>query len=431
VVRTSRVKRLCGWMFLAALAGCGAETASRTGLQIEIVDEREGAPAPSHLLVDWLDGSRVLKRDVRVPAAGVLAPQGSRLAVVRMELADGAEGPRRAIVRGLVDTSVVSEGTGAGTVAAGTWDTITVTLSAGRRPDRDGDGVPDSIDGCPDDPSSNTLCPEVPDAGGSPDGSGMPVDDDAGGGGPDAAGQDGGPEAAIPADPDAGAHAAPDASLDGPRGGPLGLPERFACGRVLMVVGTTNHGGDRLMQVRLQLLGCEVQTVEGTALTPAMTTGHTLAIISETAVPSKVAAKLRLAEIGVITMQPQLLDDMSLNGSAQSTDWDYAPAAVAITILDPEHPLAGGHRGSLPIFSGPTMVGWSRPDAPVPLRIAALADRPARLLVVGFEKGSTLAFDVTARARRVAFPLSREAVVKLNREGWFLFDAVVRWTAGH
>jgi hypothetical protein len=413
---------------LPSLVACGPEVPG-TGLEIEVVNELPGATAPTHLLVDWLDGERFLRRDIRVPAAGALDPGSSPLARIRIEAPDGANGVRRTVVRGMVGESVVSEGTGTGMVTAGTWDVVTVSLASGRRPDRDLDGVPDSIDGCPEDGARNDLCaPGAP----RPDAAAPAADASAAPGAGAGATADATADVA-PAESDAGADGGepppppPDAAPQ-----PIGPPQSFDCGSVLMVVGTSNNLGDRAVQLRLRLMGCTVVTIDDTAVTAASASGRSVVIVSDTAVPGQTKSKLKLVTAGLINMQAQLLDDHSLNGQEQSTAWDYSPAAAAVTILDPAHPIAAGAglTGTTALFSEPAMVAWGAPDAPSAQRIAALAEDPGHSLVFAFEKGATMSFATVASGRRVAFPVSREGVTRLNRAGWFLFDAIVRWAAG-
>jgi hypothetical protein len=58
-------------------------------------------------------------------------------------------GKLRVQVLGLADARVVGEGTTKVTAEERTQVSASVTLHAGRRPDKDGDGVPDAIDNCP------------------------------------------------------------------------------------------------------------------------------------------------------------------------------------------------------------------------------------------------------------------------------------------
>jgi hypothetical protein len=305
----------------------------------------------------------------------------------------------------------VSEGTAAVDVAAGRWVVAPVSLEAGRRPDVDGDGVPDAVDQCPGDRTTFGACP-AGDGGADvlPPGEGPAADD-----------------AAIDgAAADVGADAPADVSRDLPA-----AEAASSCGPVLLVVGGANLPSDNAIAARLAQLTCVVTTVDDSLVAMADGNGKSLTIISETAVASMVAGKLKALTGGVMDMQPQLLDDMSFTGHTQATDWDMGAMESMVSIINPAHPLAAGLSGSLPIFTAVANVGWGTPDSPAAIKVVAFPAAPTRFLVFGYEKGAAMSLGSTAPGRRVAFLASRDAVLKLNASGWALFDAAVRWASGN
>jgi hypothetical protein len=417
VVRPSCAWLLTGWCLMAVAAACSGGASGGVEVQVGVA---AGAPMPETLRLDWLDGAIFRVHDLRVPADGVLV-KASPLAKVRIEVAADARGARRVVVRGLVGTQVVSEGTAAVDVTAGSWVVASVSLASGRRPDGDGDGVPDEVDQCPGDRTTFGSCPAA----------------------------DGGVDAAPPADtmaPEEAAVADADASpddlavpVDAPpdlpaleaAGPEAGAPPTFPCGAVLLVVGVANHPADKAMTARLAQMTCTVTTVDDSMVSMADGNGKSLAIISETVTPSQVMGKLKLITAGLIEMNPNLLDDMSFNGHTQATDWDLGAMETTVTIAAPAHPLAANLTGSRPIFSSAALVGWTTPDSAAAIKVAAFPATPTRLLVSAFDTGATMSMGFKAAGRRVAFLASRDAVPKLNADGWALFDAAVRWASGH
>jgi hypothetical protein len=109
------------------------------------------AQRPDHVMFSWADDKAVLLRDVRVPERGVLPASGDPLVSVFVEGdARAVAGRRVAIARGLVGRTVVSSGAIGFRRLPGTRQNVTLALKAGEPRDRDGDGVPDEVDTCPD-----------------------------------------------------------------------------------------------------------------------------------------------------------------------------------------------------------------------------------------------------------------------------------------
>jgi len=358
-------------------------------------------PAPEFLRFDWLDGDTVLVRDRRVPDQGTLDPSASPLARIRIEVANGREGMRRAVVRGLIGDAVVAEGSATATLAPGRWTAIEVTL--GGRPDT---GVPDA--GAPDVPANDVaMAPDLA--------SDSPARDVAAG------------DTAADAAGDAGR--TPDAALDAPAG--EGGPSTFPCGNALVVVGGVPGDSDLALVARLVQLGCTVVLRDATSLTSADATGRSLALVSETVSPPQARGKLKNVTIGVINMQASLLSDFGFNGNVTGTDWAQSPSELEVMIGEASHPLAAGLTGTVPIFTATAAAAWAIPDGAGAIRIAAVPSGPTHFMVFAFDTGGKMSGTFVAPGRRVAFPLGRDSVLKLNASGWALFDAAVRWAAGH
>ena len=61
--------------------------------------------------------------------------------------------------------------------------------------------------------------------------------------------------------------------------------------------------------------------------------------------------------------------------------------------------------------------------------VATLVDEPQGCAIFGYEQGAPM-IGLTAPARRVGYFLDIQASTRLTSEGWALFDAAVKWTAG-
>jgi hypothetical protein len=367
------------------------------GLQVD-VSQGPDAPAADNLRLDWLDADRFLIRGLRVPPKGTLDPAATPLARIRIE-AEGS-GPRRVVVRGLFGDDVVSEGVGMGRLAGNGWTIIPVTLTAGRRPDLDQDGVPDEIDGCPDDATVVGPCAG---SGGGADG-GAPVQDARGG-------KPGPAEVSISS---------------------IQPPPTFDCGAALLVVGKkASNSGDRAMIDRLAGMTCTVALADDALVMPADATGKSVVVISEGVMAVQLGNRLREIAAGVVVMHPEVLGLMSFNGTRAGTDWDFGTSAGPVQIVGTAHPLAAGLSGAVPLFSDAVSVGWANPDGAAAIHIVALDASAMRFLVFAYDKGTLMSGGFAAPGRRVALPVSRDAVLKLNSQGWSIFDAAVRWASGH
>jgi hypothetical protein len=119
------------------------------------------------------------------------------------------------------------------------------------------------------------------------------------------------------------------------------------------------------------------------------------------------------------------LVELGLADSAGHVFLDYA-----ITIVEPGHPLAAGREGVTRVYRGPGRLRFGRvgPEAVV----VAVAGKPPRPVLFGYERGAALPGGGVAPARRVGLFLAPEALDPwlLAPTGRALFDAAVEWAAG-
>jgi hypothetical protein len=194
---SSRWSRLLSplWLLLVgASAGCGKDTQLEPGTVLLEVSVHEGVPTPDELRVSVYDDTGALWRDVRVPGAGALTPESAtRLGTVLIQ-PGAAQGRLRVHVRGFATSTRVADGTLA--IPPPTRGRFALRLDGDLPADGDGDGVPDTIDDCPDVSNPDQGgCPGTADAGdgGSGDRGDAGGGDGASGDRGDAGGGDGGP----------------------------------------------------------------------------------------------------------------------------------------------------------------------------------------------------------------------------------------------
>jgi hypothetical protein len=239
----------CAVAVLLVALGCASSGSSDTGVVVSVVAER-GLPAIAALSLSWLEPTGFAFRDTRVEAAQGAAP-GTPLATIRISVDRAAAGRRWAITRGLDGGgTVIAEGYGAIDVAAGTWLPLTVTLHAGRLPDRDGDGIPDEIK-----PGPTPVAPDAAASGDAPPETRV---------GPETTPPDGPPAAADRPDAAAPAvEAGPDLrDAPGVETVPDLPPDRAPeCNAVILSDASPAAAGDMVVRARLEMLGCTATIV--------------------------------------------------------------------------------------------------------------------------------------------------------------------------
>jgi hypothetical protein len=433
-----RSELLTGIGLLLSLAGCNRGDA--TGVEVRI-DPAPGAPVPERLELDWLDGDGFVFRDRPVPAKGLLPAGASPLAVVRIAITGAPpDRVRRVTVRGFVGEQIVVEGAARGGYLPGSWVPLPVRLEGGRLLDGDDDHVPDTIDDCPGDPTrSGGECAET-DAG-APDGGAPDGGPDLAEGGADGP-QDLGVESPVQGPSDASADLTP--PLDGPPGPEAGRdagggdarfdvpvvdPQKFACGKALLVSASMNEPGDKPLVGRLTALGCALTVTSDGTFGAGDATGMAVVVVSDSVAQANVRTTLRALAVPVVLMRADLFDDSGLTGPADGTDWSHDSNEGLMVMVGAGHPLAAGLGGTIAFTTKVRPVGWGHPAAGA-VDIGVTASNAARSLLFGYEAGAVMSGSVVAPARRVGYPIHVEGLAELNGNGWALFDASVKWAAG-
>ena len=113
--------------------------------------------------------------------------------------------------------------------------------------------------------------------------------------------------------------------------------------------------------------------------------GAALVIISSTCRASALMDKVRDLAIPVITMKASLLDDMDMTGPERSVDYDEEEALIWLCSTTGIHwppPCAAPSD----LTNTPGAMVWGHPS-PSAIRIAGLANSPAKFAIFAYEKG--------------------------------------------
>jgi hypothetical protein len=150
--------------------------------------------------------------------------------------------------------------------------------------------------------------------------------------------------------------------------------------------------------------------------------GKALVLISGTIDSAMLGNKLRLVNVPVISLEPNIMDEMSMSSSSGT-----AGQQTQITIVDPAHPLAGDLQGTVTVYSSPASIVFGSPASGAQV-VATVVGSSARAAIYGYPPGAALVGGTPAPAKRIAFFANdNQAGLSLSAAGFTLFDAAVAW----
>jgi hypothetical protein len=203
---------------------------------------------------------------------------------------------------------------------------------------------------------------------------------------------------------------------------------------VLLVVGRADRlkAGDLAIRDRLVRSGFRVTPIKDSFADLSKTAGRALVVISESTVSSEVGNRLADAPVPLLNCEPNLNASLRLTTRSARPDEVFLRGKQrSIRVVDPSHALAGGLRGTVPLYLGQEgFVAWGVPDEAV-ARVIARCDTPeGEPALFGYEAGKA-ARGADLPARRVSFcvPANTDEADRMSLEGWILFDAAIRWLA--
>lgn len=200
-----------------------------------------------------------------------------------------------------------------------------------------------------------------------------------------------------------------------------------AFGDTLLVVGSTTLSSvDTAIKTRLQNLGLNVVVKSATSAVTADATGKLVIVISDSVSPTNINTKFRTVTVPVVTLDPQLFDDMGMT-AATTGNFGTTGTQKNVTITDVAHPMAAGLSGTVQVTSLNTTFGWGVVNANA-AKIATLTTDTNKATSFGYANGTVMP-GLTAPARRVGFFYTASSKT-LTGEGILLFDNAVKWAAG-
>jgi hypothetical protein len=199
---------------------------------------------------------------------------------------------------------------------------------------------------------------------------------------------------------------------------------------VLLVVGNTSlTNSDTALVNRLQALGTSVTVVDDNVVQASNSNGKKLVVVSESADSVEVGGTFDSVAVPVIAMEPKIFDDMHMTGpQGWDTNMGTEPG-TSVTIVNPQHPLAGGLSGTVAVASSTTTLNWGKPSGSM-IGVATIPGLAGNKFgIFAYEKSATMV-GATAPARRVGFFAHAEVPAIFTNAGGTLFAAAAEWALG-
>ncbi len=184
-------------------------------------------------------------------------------------------------------------------------------------------------------------------------------------------------------------------------------------------------GADAELKAHVEALGYQVEEHSQDEAQPVDISGAAGVLIGEALSSSNVTDAYRDAPIPVIITEAYVLDDMKF-----ATDGTFNAAQdMALTIVDPAHPIAGGLSGNVDIASAAADI-CSTSDILGDAHVVANVLGNGHTAIACYEEGANDADGVPVPARRVFVFIHELITPLLNDAGWGLVERSVLWAMG-
>ncbi|HEY4049849.1 MAG TPA: hypothetical protein VGM27_23555 [Acidobacteriaceae bacterium] len=164
--------------------------------------------------------------------------------------------------------------------------------------------------------------------------------------------------------------------------------------------------------------------------------GEDAIIISATNSKYKLSNKYRDAKIPVLCLEGLMADTLKMANRHRYVDYgehgepkeSEDPPEAYLEIINSSNTMAAGLKpGYVKYIKEADVLKWAMP-APSAIVVANLPNSFHERAIFGYEKGSAMADEFVAPARRALLPVDNPAFDDLTEQGHALFDAVLLWT---
>ncbi len=185
----------------------------------------------------------------------------------------------------------------------------------------------------------------------------------------------------------------------------------------------------------LKELGAVVKQVDQTE-PDTMAEGEDAIILSATNSKYKMSNKYRDAKIPILCLEGLMADTLKMANRRRYIDYgehgepkeSEDPPEAYLEIVNSSNVMAAGLKpGYVKYIKEADVLKWATP-MPSAIVIATLPNSFHERAIFGYEKGSAMADEFVAPARRTLLPVDNPAFDDLTEQGHALFDAVLLWT---
>ncbi len=185
-------------------------------------------------------------------------------------------------------------------------------------------------------------------------------------------------------------------------------------------------GADAELKARVEALGYQVEEHSQDEAQPVDISGAAGVLIGEALSSGNITDAYKDAPIPVIITEAYVLDDMKFAAADATFN---AAQDMALTIVDPAHPIAGGLSGNVDIASAATEI-CSTSDIQGDVHVVANVLGNGHTAIACYEEGANDMDGAPVPARRVFVFIHELITPLLNDAGWGLVERSVLWAMG-
>jgi len=191
---------------------------------------------------------------------------------------------------------------------------------------------------------------------------------------------------------------------------------------------------DAHMIEHLRSLGFDLTVADGED-PDTRANGQDFVLLSSTLSKFKLTNKYRNVHVPLLCLESLMADTYRMTGRRRYIEYGMHgetgesddPPESYVRIVSAWHPLAAGLASGMHQFvKEPDLIKWAIPTRSA-IVVATVGNSPDQPAIFGYEKGSTLADDSLAPARRMMFGLDNPQFDDLTDDGVLLFDSAVLW----
>jgi hypothetical protein len=211
----------------------------------------------------------------------------------------------------------------------------------------------------------------------------------------------------------------------------------MACGAdIVLVVQITLQisSTETAISQHLEQMGHSVRIVSNKANADTVA-GAGCVVISERIYSGVLGPSLREVPMPVICMEPWGYQHMNMVTDSSHLYYAKTFNQTQVQIVGSDHYLAGDLSETVTVYDSLATINWGNPNdnaIKIAKNVASSEDSVFdQWSIFAFEKGTVMAYDYPAPARRVAHFIQDDCEGRITDEGWALFDASVNWCLGY